>query len=998
MKRTLNLLAETLAFPFSYEVIRNDPLILCAEEKKICDQTISTGSRIAALEKGLDQAAFPVARILNQSIDIPNITLLQGMIHYLFRGKTIVSYAEQHACFKDPRAVFQYFYLQQITEIARMLITTRNGYAVLRPWNGLPKDDLFRTHDGFRPLSSQDDVSFSPVRIELWNSILRCIPEDLLISCYAASKAQKDVNSGTRETMVWKMLHSFGEHVQIADALLDGILIKGMAETHLHAGASRTFGIIWENMLANAICNEKMLEKDVYHLPYKEDIEEKKLKEIGLEAAVTRAFLAKYLASGYAQTDVFLEKSFLSYRYQYLFEKGTAEILEKGYPSSPFSSVYHPDEPFWGDTYSKNQLSLWKLLDLPAPRGMVTSEATFIERYFLTQSILHIERYPDDLKFTALFTYYLRHRNHAYRMRVEDGKSKGLSYFQKFYDLSTDRGGTNRAENIRSLLFTSMLDPRIKKTEFRFSPPTVKAYRKKDAIEEAKQRIKQDIICFIREYIFMLVLKYSEENKRKKLSKEEFDVLFETRWENILEGIRDKRNGELARLLKLFDVQIKDIPAYRPGIIYHMIKWGEEKERDSCFAKEGLTERENEALFSFGDARFTYDAAVEALSDLRNKCPGIGRLIVGIDAASLEISTDPWVFVPAFQKARHLNACWGTGESEKNRKPLLGLTYHVGEDFRHPISGLRHIDEAFSGLGMRAGDRIGHGLALGLNLEHWFSQYGMAVVPRIEWLENNLWLWHLITTEQQMIGISKYAQMIEKQIFEDTRAIYGTMDGITIEGLYQAYASKTKDTREIQKITNRVRQKYDAHTDCFQASGKECFFPCYKKDKGEYQAWRENMLILSYHCNYLKQRMNESILITSTPDQLEIAKCAQQYLQDKIATNGVIIETNPSSNTTIGEIEGVLLHPVFQMRGEKGKRIMTTVNTDDPSVFNATVPNELAQIYYTLRYHGKTAEEALEEVDIMRETAMRTSFIGEERSAEETLEDYEKILVYLCRS
>ena len=40
----------------------------------------------------------------------------------------------------------------------------------------------------------------------------------------------------------------------------------------------------------------------------------------------------------------------------------------------------------------------------------------------------------------------------------------------------------------------------------------------------------------------------------------------------------------------------------------------------------------------------------------------------------------------------------------------MGFTYHVGEDFRHIASGLRHVDEVIENFHYKAGDRLGHAI------------------------------------------------------------------------------------------------------------------------------------------------------------------------------------------------------------------------------------------------------------------------------------------------
>jgi adenosine deaminase len=65
----------------------------------------------------------------------------------------------------------------------------------------------------------------------------------------------------------------------------------------------------------------------------------------------------------------------------------------------------------------------------------------------------------------------------------------------------------------------------------------------------------------------------------------------------------------------------------------------------------------------------------------------------------------------------------------------LGITVHAGEDWDDPLTGLRHVDEATTECGLGRGDRIGHGLVLGLPycqiLEHWTASRGFNRVRRV---------------------------------------------------------------------------------------------------------------------------------------------------------------------------------------------------------------------------------------------------------------------------
>lgn len=59
----------------------------------------------------------------------------------------------------------------------------------------------------------------------------------------------------------------------------------------------------------------------------------------------------------------------------------------------------------------------------------------------------------------------------------------------------------------------------------------------------------------------------------------------------------------------------------------------------------------------------------------------------------------------------------------------LRFTFHAGEDFRHIPSRLCRIDEAVEHLKFHAGDRIGHGIALGIAPQKWKNQNPVIIVP-----------------------------------------------------------------------------------------------------------------------------------------------------------------------------------------------------------------------------------------------------------------------------
>ena len=97
-----------------------------------------------------------------------------------------------------------------------------------------------------------------------------------------------------------------------------------------------------------------------------------------------------------------------------------------------------------------------------------------------------------------------------------------------------------------------------------------------------------------------------------------------------------------------------------------------------------------------------------ALEEIREAIPGLNEYIVGIDAASDENAMEPWMFSPAYKVIRSHKFIKPVMEAESGgerfkRIQNIGFTYHVGEDFRHVISGLRHVDEVLEEFSYKAG-------------------------------------------------------------------------------------------------------------------------------------------------------------------------------------------------------------------------------------------------------------------------------------------------------
>ncbi|MFM9746177.1 hypothetical protein ACKI2C_52360, partial [Streptomyces brasiliscabiei] len=72
----------------------------------------------------------------------------------------------------------------------------------------------------------------------------------------------------------------------------------------------------------------------------------------------------------------------------------------------------------------------------------------------------------------------------------------------------------------------------------------------------------------------------------------------------------------------------------------------------------------------------------------------------------------------------------------------LHLSIHAGEDFSHLLTGLRTIDETIEFCDYESSDRVGHALALGVDVKKWASRQQRSYVPLSSHLDNLVWAYN----------------------------------------------------------------------------------------------------------------------------------------------------------------------------------------------------------------------------------------------------------------
>lgn len=354
---------------------------------------------------------------------------------------------------------------------------------------------------------------------------------------------------------------------------------------------------------------------------------------------------------------------------------------------------------------------------------------------------------------------------------------------------------------------------------------------------------------------------------------------------------------------------------------------------------------------------------------LRECAPKVGERILGIDAASNEIGCRPEVFGRIFRQLKKHTAIY-YDTNGKQELPQIRATYHVGEDFLDLADGLRAIDEAIMFLNLTCGDRLGHALALGVNVEEWYKgKRGQIILPQQDYLDNVVWL-HEKICSYNIEGFDNLKDQLKDEFNKYFEKIYGRyIDQNEVELILEnrsRYYSKNGSANQLLDFglySYHVAMQLRGDDPLFYEGGyynPQTYF-CegvyeainMKLNPGYRYVVASTMLYYYYHFNKnVREEGSKTIQKKVSKDYIKAVGAVQRYMQREIARRGLAIETNLSSNYLIGTFRNYENHPILTFynhgltadleKEEACPQITVSINTDDQGVFSTSLENEYA--------------------------------------------------------
>jgi len=744
-------------------------------------------------------------------------------------------------------------------------------------------------------------------RAVAWRWLSFFLPADLLVAALATREDDEPPDDAVR----------------LVTPRLTEMLREPCAETHLHAGASVPFSLLWTALVRDIAAGPALkIKREVGRPPFGGD---EALTSMLLAAATVRLLLAGHLrrredTGGPASFDDFCLAHLgaiagrvpwgLGEHTAWRGLRGALHLLSNGggTPSVEHARrlyqalIGHPPAPeehatarSIEDVLSADPLADW----LPARDGVASPETRFTTRAI--RYLGHAGR--DDTSFAAAFWQYQRVRCLTHRFLVEEPGTAGLDWFTRHYArISPLRGTLARLTYATALRFQAR-DLNLAALEARTSPGSS--------------------------------------------------------WTEVRDEVR---------------ALAKHAASYRPspgcdrpevGLVLHFIKdW----ERSLPGGKKRMHADPRQAAFGcrYGGWFDERRRQAEAIASALDRHPELLVVLRAADVANVELAEPTWPLVPLFQIVREasvrasrrlarLRPEWETTPTR--------VTVHAGEDYRRLVEGLRRIHEPIEYGLVRVGDRIGHGVALGEDPARWAAAAHRVMQPAEERLDDLLW-----EIERYQRGdIPADTGRVEHarvQAVRLGREIY--REDVGIDDLVEA-----RHLRHSPSALARVGYPFIRER-AFGRTAARLFFrhltdaAVFERGQTpeEVDTGDQEIAMLRAAQQWLRREVGRrEITVESNPSS------------NLLIANYVALDDHAVFR----------MHPFPHMHAPEGERVLVSVNTDNPITFASSLADEFAHLYFALLGRGVSADEALAWLDRARDSGYRSRFTLRASSLEDVL-------------
>jgi hypothetical protein len=741
---------------------------------------------------------------------------------------------------------------------------------------------------------SESDSKAAQARLA-WRWLSFALPPDLLLAALAGN----------------------GNHPQEID-LLTQVLERhlhdnGYAEIHQHIGAALEFPLLWA--CAVKTIRESGFKDTAFESPGAEFGEGKQLARWLLRAAIARYVMASFLGDKSGA-----HEDFKSYMKTFVYPK---VLLELG--PVALSSLILSLSDLRAGNIEESRLKFAQLQDLYSlllgagfivksfpdtlekiaeidPISVFLPGASNPEMRFAALGLDYLDSNLKDQYFAVLFWQAIRVRILFYRHVVQHPMTPGLQWFVRFFDrMRPAKQSIKTPLNVKSAAHLDGLHQGLRSLEFRTAPDVNRS--------SILQYLKDIDITHHSMPIEMGLVYHFTKNRGDNASKGKHEA-----------------NWRLSHA--------------DPGFYY---------------GKNKKTRSTNPTGYRYASYYNRKRNEAQALAWVLWHFPCSLGLIRGIDVCTNELGVPTWVLAPLFRYVRETSNSVSAYLYSRCSVPVpsLRVTAHTGEDFIHLLTGLRNVDEAVRRFEMREGDRIGHGVALGVDPIDWCKRTGRIPMPCEDRLFDLSWEWVWYARESINPPPGR-AAMLEREIARLSHKIFG---------------------KPLLPYDIELFVEYLYNEDRLGQLG----FPIGPLPKVGLYGELPLILLRRYLTEvsvFWKGRETEWV---DPQYEGEVLSMLQAELRKKLGQRGIAVEVNPSSNLLIGDMSDLAKHPLWRLRppprsGIDAPPVSICIGTDDPLTFATNLRQEYQFVHDALVLSGCSEAEANQWLDEVRKTGLDYRF------------------------
>ncbi len=523
---------------------------------------------------------------------------------------------------------------------------------------------------------------------------------------------------------------------------------------------------------------------------------------------------------------------------------------------------------------------------------------------------------PALAQFRLLFWQYVRVRCLFYRHVTQRPQIPGLQWFIRFFDrLRPTKTNLDYQTSFRNALSVSGWEKGLKSLELRTAPP--KTFSE---IRVLQQHLQE----FLRKL-----------NLRSSASRgEDADLHFGT----VLHFIKNR--GIKGGYPNPYWRKTHSHPSQRRFRYQHYLE--EAVRIDSYHQRPGESQAKRNIGFDVtGDFCPLYAYIYHN--------PEILELICGLDICTDELGVPNWAIASQFRAIREL------ADHSLKRVGINGTmraTAHAGEDFVHLMTGLRNVDEAVDLLALRPGDRIGHGISVGIEPFSWSQATGRVPMSLEDRMLDLLW-----AQDKCLKDASGQLGRFAKRISHQIDAI---LKELKCRDREEALHLRSTLLEPSELLDRHLRHWADDPTSRYIDDPSNSLSERFLRDPNFFQQARKLMWV-------------------DTSQEGDLLYLLQNLVRKRLAAIGIAVEVNPSSNLLIGNLSDLERHPLWRLRPIYPKpddppRLSICIGSDDPITFATTIREEYLKLYDVMISNGIGNDTATAWLDDVRECGLTYRF------------------------